>query len=54
MTTERREPTQDERDTDTALHGVELEADRPLPPEILEQLREQARKLGIPEEFVQR
>jgi hypothetical protein len=39
MVRERREPTQEERDTDTALHLVELQADRPPPPEILERLR---------------
>lgn len=54
MTKRERQPTQEERDTDTALHERELEADRPLPPEILEQLRALARRLGIPEGIVRR
>ncbi len=46
--------TQQERDTDTALHEKELEADRPMPPTVLARLRRLARRLGVPESFVQR
>lgn len=50
----RSEKSQEERDTDTAMHELEMGADRPLPQPLLEHLRDLARALGIPESFVQR
>ncbi len=56
MPSDSHEPTQEEFDTDTAMHkellGEDLEA--PWPEEILEDLRMRARQLGLWPGFVQR
>jgi len=43
----RREPTQEERDTDTALHEKEMQMDRPGSPEFLEHLRQWCGDRGL-------
>lgn len=49
-----RKKSQEERDTDTAMHEKEMRADDPLPQPLLDHLRDLARALGVPESFVQR